>query len=281
MPRSVAVGLAITLLATACASVPFTERRQFNVIPQGVMADLGRTSYVSALRDTREVESGQDVQVLRRVGEHIAQVVPDRDFAWEYRLLSSDQANAWALPGGYIAFYTGILPALRNEAGMAFVMGHEVGHATASHSAERLSQQLTLLGGLQAVNLYLSRKSSLSKQQRALLMATLGLGAEVGVLLPYSRLHEHEADVIGLMYMAEAGYPPEESLAVWDRMAEMAEERRAPAFLSTHPAPGDRQHTLAAWMELARKKYERSALSYDTLETLWSTDGTASAGDAP
>lgn len=270
--RTIAFTIAASMLAVACSKVPYTQRRQYNIIPKGVMDDLGRTSYVAALQDNRVVERGENVEVLERVGANISGAVPEQGFAWEYSLLASEQANAWALPGGYIAFYTGILPALRNEAGMAFVMGHEVGHATANHSAERLSQQLTLLGGLQVVDLYLSRQSALSQQQRGLIMAALGLGAEVGVLLPYSRLHEHEADIIGMMNMAAAGYPPGQSIEVWDRMAELGDSR-PPIFLSTHPSPEGRQEVLAEWMPRARKRYQRNALPYDTTVTLWPMSG--------
>lgn len=279
MPRRTRQWLVPVLLGslTACQQVPYTERHQYDVIPSSVMRELGRTSYVSALQAHTRREEGKDLEVLRRVGGHIALAVPDEDFAWEYALLVGDQANAWALPGGYIAFYTGILPALRNEAGMAFVMGHEVGHAVANHSAERLSQQLSLLSGLQVLDLYLSRRSALSLQQRALVTAALGLGVEVGVLLPYSRLHEHEADVLGMMYMAQAGYPPEQSVHVWDRMAALG-EHRAREFLSTHPTATNRQGVLHEWLPRARKVFERNALPYDTTRTLWPVETPEEAG---
>ena len=142
------------------------------------------------------------------------------DFDWSYALINDPQMNAWCLPGGYIGFYTGILPVLRNEAGMAFVMGHEVGHAVARHGAERMSQQLLAVGGLQVLDMFLSGSSKVSEETRGMIMAAAGVGAQAGVIPPFSRAHEKESDTIGMMYMAEAGYPPGESIKVWERLEE-------------------------------------------------------------
>jgi len=261
--------LAAVVLAAACAKVPFTGRKQFNLVPSGIMKTLGKSSYASTLEGVKLVKrKDADAQTLRAVGDRIADVANEPDFAWEFSLIEDDMMNAWCLPGGYIAFYTGILPVLKNESGMAFVMGHEVGHAVAHHGAERVSQQLTLLGGLVGLELYLANKSKLTREQRGILLGAIGLGAEVGVLLPFSRMHESEADVIGMMYMAKAGYPPAESIDVWERMAAEG-GAGVPAFLSTHPTHAKRIANQKEWLPVARKKYRRNKLSTDVTSTLW------------
>ena len=153
---------------------------------------------------------------------------------------------------------------------MAFVMGHEVGHAKAHHGAERLTQQLALVGGLTALDAYINGRSKLNDEQRQLVMAALGVGAEVGVVLPFSRTQESEADVIGMMLMAGAGYPPGEAIQIWDRMDKATGGAQTPAFLSDHPSSDKRQANLRQWLPQAKKRYERNKLGYDTKRPLWS-----------
>lgn len=271
--------LAVGALVVACAKVPYTGRRQYNVVPNGIMRGLGKSSYSDMLAEVKVQRKGDDAATLTKVGGRISAAANEPEFDWSYALIDDDTVNAWCLPGGYIGFYTGILPVLENEAGMAFVMGHEVGHATAHHGAERLTQQLTMIGGLVGLEVYLANKTRLEPKERGVILAALGVGSYVGVLLPFSRMHESEADVIGMMYMAKAGYPPQESIRVWDRMAEIAGKNPLPAFLSTHPAHDKRQANLREWMPAAKKKYERNKLSYDSTKTLWASGSTA--GTAP
>lgn len=271
-----AVGAALVVVA-ACNKVPVTGRPQYNLVPDSIMRGLGKSSYRDALSSEKLEKQGEEAELLKKVGNRIAKVANQPDYDWSYSLVDDDDTiNAWCLPGGYIAFYTGILPVLENEAGMAFVMGHEVGHAVAHHSAERLTQQLTLVGGLVGLELFLANETELEPKERAVVLAALGIGAEVGVLLPFSRTHENEADVIGLMYMARAGYPPGESTQLWDRMEKQAPSN-VPTFLSTHPSNEARKDNLREWMPQARKKYERNKLAYDTQKTLW---GAGSGGAA-
>lgn len=267
--RTISAVSAALLLAGACVKVPYTGRKQFNLVPDKLMNGLGKQSYATMLEGAAvKGARGESGQVLTRVGNRVARVANKPEFDWQFRLIDDEQLNAWCLPGGYIGFYTGILPVLESEAGMAFVMGHEVGHATARHGAERLSQNLAIMGGLTGIDLVLSGNKKMTDEQRGIVMGALGLGAQFGVMLPFSRAHESEADIIGTMYMAGAGYPPGESLKVWDRMAERA-GAQPPAFLSTHPAHNSRQATIREWLPQARKRYERNKIDRDTTEVLW------------
>ena len=267
--RSVSLWVGVgALVAVACAKVPYTGRRQFNLIPNSLMMGVGKSSYASMLGEVRVKKKGPENEVLQRVGRRISQSAKQPDFAWEYSLIDSEEVNAWCLPGGYIGFYTGILPVLENEAGMAFVMGHEVAHATAHHGAERMSQQLTLIGGLAGLEIYMANRTELKPAQRAAILGALGVGGTLGVLLPFSRTHESEADVIGMMYMSKSGYPPNESIAVWDRMAELS-PNNVPTFLATHPSHEKRKENLREWLPTARKRYERNQRPGDARSTLW------------
>ena len=260
----------LALSAVGCSKVPVTGRRQYNFVPDSVMIGLGKTAYSQTLSSSKVEKAGDDAEVLTKVGKRIASVTGKKDFEWRYKLLDDDDTiNAWCLPGGKIAFYTGILPVLKNEAGMGFVMGHEVGHAVARHGAERLSQQLTVLGGMAGLYLYMDQKSGLTEQQSAIIVAAMGAGAGVGVLLPFSRKQESEADVIGMMYMAGAGYPPEESIEIWNRMEKATGGSSVPAFLSTHPSNENRKENLRDWMPQAKKRYARNKLSGNPQSTIW------------
>ncbi len=269
IPRPVAWA-ALALGVAACSKVPYTGRRQFNLLPDDLMVGIGKMSYVSSL-DGETLEKGtDDTRTVKQVGQAIA-TASGEDYDWEFKLIDDDDTiNAWCLPGGKVAVYSGLLPVVEHEAGLSFVLGHEVGHALAHHGAERLSQQAAALGGLAGLWLYLDRKTELSGEQQAILLAALGVGTRVGVLLPFSRTHEKEADVIGLLTMAGAGYPPEQSLGVWTRMAD-ASESSVPTFLSTHPSSEQRQANLNDWMDQAKKRYERNKqkVGGDTTTPRW------------
>jgi len=248
--------LVSTLVWGSCQRVPVTNRRQFNLIPDSIMRGVGKTSYTSMLSEVKVTRRGPAKEVLDRVGRRISRVADKPKYDWSFSLIDDDVVNAWALPGGYIAFYDGILPVLKNEAGMAFVMGHEVAHATARHGSERMSQQAALVGGLAGLEIYMANATELEPEKRLAILGALGVGGTLGIILPFSRKHESEADVIGMMYMAEAGYPPEESRRVWDRMAALG-GKKPPVFLSTHPSHDRRKENLTKWMPQAKKKYAR------------------------
>jgi predicted Zn-dependent protease len=281
LSRTVALGAAAAALAVACNKVPYTGRVQYNLVPDSIMLGVGKSSYTSMLGEVKVTKKGPDHDILQGVGERISKVADQPKYNWEYSLIDDDDTlNAWALPGGYIAFYSGILPVLENEAGMAFVMGHEVGHATARHGSERLSQSLTLLGGLAGLEIYMANATKLKPEQRAVVLGALGVGATVGAILPFSRMHESEADVIGMMYMAEAGYPPKEGQRLWDRMEAATGPSTLPAFLSTHPSNDKRKANLQEWLPQADKKFERNKLSKDTRKELWTEASSGGGSDA-
>ena len=267
--RFLGVVLTLTLLGTGCSKTPVTNRTQYNLIPDGLIRPIGSSTYDEMLSGAAVEKGTRDSDRLRTVGKRIAKVANKRSYKWRFALIDDETINAWCLPGGKIAFYKGILPVLENEAGMAFVTGHEVGHAVAHHGAERLTQQLTVLGGLAALYLYIDDRDQMDEDKRSMLLAALGLGAEVGVLLPFSRRHEKEADIIGMMYMARAGYPPEESLEVWNRMRKISGRSLLPTFLSTHPSHRKRKDNLRSWMRNAQKRYRRNQRDEDSLRTIW------------
>ena len=175
-------------------------------------------------------------------------------YAWEFNLVEDKEANAWCMPGGKVVVYTGILPITKNEAGLATVMGHEIAHAVARHGNERMSQALlTQMGGM-ALAVALDQQPSQTSQ---LWMAVYGMGAQVGILLPYSRLQETEADHLGLIFMAMAGYDPHEAVEFWQRMAEMKDGKAPPEFLSTHPSDQARIKKIKEFIPEAMKYYRK------------------------
>lgn len=236
----------------ACATVPFTHRHQLVLLSPSQEAQLGAQAFRKAVAKGKVVRSGRDAELVRDVGRRIAAAANRPDFRWEFVLLDSRDVNAFALPGGKTAVYTGILPIAETTTGLAVVMGHEIAHAIARHGAERMSQGLVVqLGGE-----VLGAAAGNGGAARALL-AAYGIGSQVGVMLPFSRQQESEADVIGLMLMAKAGYDPREAIAFWDRMQRNG-KREAVEFLSTHPSGSTRRRTLADAMPQAMEYYEGS-----------------------
>lgn len=246
--------LGALLLMVACATNPYTGRRQLMLIDEGSERQLGDQAYQEVLAKYRVSEDPAAVDPLRRVGHRIAAAAARSDFDWEFNALEDKTVNAFCLPGGKIAFFTGIYPVLQDEAGMAFVMGHEVAHALLRHGAERVSQNmLTGVAGAM-LNAYVGSKYP---EKAEYVMAAYGVATGVGILLPYSRRHESEADAIGVELMAKAGYDPRASVAVWRRMA-AAGGAQPPEFLSTHPSHESRIRDLEARMEGALALYQRS-----------------------
>jgi len=249
---------ALLLAATAgCQSVPYTGRSQLLLVSEAEEAALGAEAYAETLKSARLSQDRAKVDLLRRVGARIAAAADKPSFRWEFHLIDDDRTiNAWCLPGGKVAFYTGILAVARDEDGIAVVMGHEVAHAIARHGAERMSQGMAVRLGGAALAAALADRPA---ETRALYSEAYGVGSALGVLLPYSRAHESEADRIGLILMAKAGYDPGHALEFWKRMEEATGGAGAgaglDAFLRTHPTDAERQRRIREWLPEVREKY--------------------------
>lgn len=255
--RKAAAFLALAVLA-GCVRNPYTGRRQFIAISEQEEAQLGRQAYQEVLAQERISTDPREVEPVRRVGRRLAGVAARPEFQWEFNVIVDDKTvNAWCLPGGKIAFYTGIFPVLQDEAGMAFVMGHEIAHALLRHGAERMSEGL-LVGGVGALlGATLGRRDEATRQG---VLAAYGVIAQVGFVLPHSRAHETEADREGLKLMARAGYDPRQAVEVWRRMQKVAGDG-PPEFLSTHPSHETRIEDLERHMPEALALYEAAAKS--------------------
>jgi predicted Zn-dependent protease len=239
----------------ACASAPYTNRWQVMMVSQSQETALGADAYHQVLSKAKVDHDPQINAIVRDVGERIARVADRPDYKWEFTVIDApDTVNAFALPGGKVAVYTGLLPVAQDSAGLAAVLGHEIAHAIARHGAERMSQAM----GAEAVGTVLAVGLGGSNPQTAnAVMQLYGLGAQVGVLLPWSRTQESEADHIGLILMAKAGYDPQAALALWQRMEKIeGKGSQPPEFLSTHPGYGSRQHDIQSWLPEAQRYYQ-------------------------
>lgn len=256
----------VLMVASGCETNPYTGRSQLLMTSISQEMQLGEQAYaqvkndpnVRLSRDPREVEpvkrvAGRIIEAAKR-SKYAAMA---KQFEWEVSVIKDDKtANAFALPGGKIAVYTGIFPVAKTEAGLAAVMGHEVVHALARHGAERMSQGQLANAALQVAGAAIGASGSNPLLGQAT-MAALGLGAQVGVLLPFSRKHESEADYVGILLAADAGYDPRESIGLWERMAELSKGGEPAEFLSTHPSHGTRIEQLKAWMPEAMAIYQK------------------------
>jgi predicted Zn-dependent protease len=240
-----------TLVFISCVTNPETGRKQLNVLPDNYMNQMGVQAYKEILTKEKPSKDKRLNDMITRIGKRIAKA-SGANFDWEFKLIESKTVNAFCLPGGKVAFYTGILPIAKNEAGVAAIMGHEVAHAVARHGSERMSQTLIAQFGMIAADLAIS-----DPKYKQITFAALGLGTQFGVLLPYSRIHESEADFMGLKYMAKAGYDPAESVTLWQRMAKEG-GARPPEILSTHPDPEKRSRALEEQQREVRGLYEKS-----------------------
>jgi metalloendopeptidase OMA1, mitochondrial len=250
------VVFAVALVGWACVTNPETGRKSFAPIPDSIMNNLGAQAYAETLQQEKVITSGRTHAVVMRVAQRIQASVGDSvDFDWECNLVESQDVNAFCLPGGKIVVYTGILPVCQNEACLAFVMGHEVGHAVARHGAQRMSKALLIEGGLSLADISFQNNS-----QHDVIMQSLGLGSQLGQLY-YSRDNESEADYMGLRYMARAGYDPSVAPDFWIRMGSLAGEK-PPEFLSTHPSDSRRADDINAKMAEAQKFYAAAPQKY-------------------
>ena len=258
-----AIAAAILFLLASCATVPITERRTLHLVSDQELTAMSLEEYHKVLQQSKLSHDPAKVQMVRTVGSKIAKATEDllrekglvedlQNYKWEFNLIEDDKTvNAWCMPGGKVAVYTGILPLTQDETGLAVVMGHEIAHAVAKHGDERMSQGLLAQMGGVALSVLLSTQPGAASD---LFLQAYGVGAQVGFLLPYSRVQESEADRIGLTLMAKAGYDPREAVPFWKRMNEKGGSR-PPEFLSTHPAPETRITEIEAHLPEAMKYY--------------------------
>ena len=258
--------LAVMVLAIeSCSTVPLTGRSQMNLLPESSMVEMSLTSYDQFLDSNKVSSNQQQTAMVKRVGERVATAVEKyltdngfdsyvQYFKWEFNLVDNEVPNAWCMPGGKVVIYTGILPLTQDETGLAVVMGHEIAHAVARHGNERMSHAMLVQMGGVALGEAIKNKPD---ETQAIFSTAYGLTSQVGVMLPFSRQHEYEADKMGLIFMAIAGYDPQKSVAFWQRMSQNGGQK-PPEFLSTHPVDTKRISALNEIMPEAMKYYKAS-----------------------
>jgi predicted Zn-dependent protease len=252
------------LLFQACSLVPLTGRRQLSLVSDTDMLSMSFGQYDQFLKENRMSQNSAETNEVKRVGRNIQNAVATyfarnnlsqdlNGFAWEFNLIESKEANAWCMPGGKVMVYSGILPLAQNETGLAVVVGHEIAHAVAKHSNERMSQALVSQLGGQVLAQALKQKP---QQTQQIWMTLFGVGVQLGAVLPYNRLQEGEADRLGLIFMAMAGYDPRTAIGFWQRMSQKA-GAKPPEFLSTHPTDKKRISNIIAAIPEAMKYYKK------------------------
>jgi predicted Zn-dependent protease len=248
----------------ACNTVPITGRKQIKLVKDTELLPLSFSQYQEVLAGSALSNDQEKVAMIKRVGDKIRMAADQyyadhhissklKDYVWEFNLIESEQVNAWCMPGGKVAFYTGILPVCIDEKGVAVVMGHEIAHALANHGNERMSQGMVAQFGMNSLGAALGENPT---QTKVLFQQAVGMGAQAG-MLKFSRSNESEADHIGLILMAMAGYDPNEAVEFWKRMAAMSGGNEPMEFLSTHPANDTRVNDLKALMPDALKYYNK------------------------
>jgi predicted Zn-dependent protease len=255
--KSIFVPLLLAL--TACSTVDGTGRRQLNFMPLSTEMAMGLEAYTEVLTNEKIVKSGADADMVQRIGKRVAEAAIElyprysTKFDWEFVLIDDpNMVNAWALPGGKCAVYSGLLPVTGDEDSLAIVVGHEVAHAISRHGGERMSQNILLSGAMLGTSVYIRDRP---KEQQAAILGALGLGSQVGIMLPFSRSHESEADEIGLYLAATAGYDPRTAIPLWERMGASG-GAKPPEWLSTHPAETTRIRRLKRDMPKALEMYQ-------------------------
>lgn len=253
------------LVIDACTSVSVTGRKQLSLVSNEEIIPMANQQYDEVIKKGPISNNQEQTQMVKRVGQRIQKAVEEymtaqnksselEGFQWEFNLIDDPKTvNAWCMPGGKVAFYTGIMPICKDETGVAVVMGHEVAHAIANHSRERMSQQMIAQYGLSTLGAVLGQNSTAGKD---LLLQAVGAGTNIG-MLKFSREHESEADHIGLIFMAMSGYDPNAAPKFWERMTEMSGGQESPEFMSTHPSHSTRISDLQGWIPEAMKYYKK------------------------
>lgn len=258
--KKIGLILMIFLGVTACKVNPFTGQKVLNFYGNSQLFPTAFAQYDQFLGENKVITGTKDAQMITKVGQRIASAAERwltangypgylNDYKWEYNLVNDETVNAWCMPGGKIVFYTGILPITQQETGVAVVMGHEVAHALADHGAQRMSA-----GTLQQIGAVAGNIAIQDEQKRNMFNQAYGIGSSLGIMLPFSRSHETEADRIGLQIMAIAGYNPDEGAELWKRMKANSGGEAPPEFMSTHPSNDTRISNLTQWAPLAREE---------------------------
>lgn len=258
--------LFVAFMLVNCNTNPFTGKSTLALVSNDRLIPMSFQQYNQVLSESKIVKDGSQAEMIRRVGNKVKTAAIQwldangyqgytNDYEWEFSLIEEDIINAWAMPGGKIAFYTGILPVAEHERGVALIMGHEIAHALANHGQQRMSKGLAsqVVGTAGAVGMSLSDMDP--NQQQQLLMA-YGIGTQLGIMA-YSRKHETEADRIGIMLMAIAGYDPTDAYKLWERMAAASNGNQPPVFLSTHPNHDTRISNLKKWAPAAKAEAKK------------------------
>lgn len=263
MNRILTIALIGSLLY-GCATVPITGRRQLSLVSNEEIIPMSFTQYEQVLKESKLSDDKEQVAKVKQVGKRIQKAVEQYmqdnnyndyldGFVWDFNLIEEDVVNAWCMPGGKVAFYTGILATCQDEKGIAVVMGHEVAHAIANHGRERMSSGLVANGLLGGVSVAVGQNPSMTNE---ILMQSIGAGTKLG-MLSFSRKHESEADKMGLIFMAMAGYDPGEAPKFWERMSANSSGSTQPEFMSTHPSHETRISDLKAQIPEAMKYYKK------------------------
>jgi predicted Zn-dependent protease len=263
--KNTIVVIAALILLYACSTVPLTGRKQLSLVSNGEIIPMANQEYDSVIRKGPLSRDAQQTDMIKRVGVRIQHAVEQymaqqnlskelEGFAWEFNLIDDPKTvNAWCMPGGKVAFYTGILPICKDETGVAIVMGHEVAHAIANHGRERMSQGMLEQLGMNTLSALMGSNPSAGKQ---LLFQAVGAGTQLG-MLKFSRQDESEADHLGLIFMSLAGYDPNQAPIFWQRMAQQSAGQAPPEFMSTHPSDQRRIKDLQGWIPEAMKYYKK------------------------
>lgn len=261
--RKIIIAFGSVLLIASCATNPFTGKKTMALVPNSQLFPTAFAQYDQFLTDNKVVKGTKDAEMVTRVGQRIAAAAERwlsangyvgylNDYKWEYNLVDDKTVNAWCMPGGKIVVYSGILPIAKNETGLAAIMGHEVAHALANHGQQRMSAGMLQQFGAVAGNIAISDEKS-----RDAFNQYYGIGSQVGVMLPFSRSHETEADKIGLYIMAVAGYNPDEAAELWKRMSANSGGQAPPEFMSTHPSNESRIANLTALAPKAKAEAKK------------------------
>ncbi|MEJ7912908.1 MAG: M48 family metallopeptidase [Chitinophagaceae bacterium] len=265
MVKQITAFFLVAALIVSCSTNPVTGRRQLKLVPESQLQGMADQEYRKFLSSNRVVNpsSDRDAEMVRRVGKRLAASITQfyksqkgasvlEGYDWEFNLVNDKAANAWAMPGGKIVVYSGLLSITQNEAALANVLGHEISHALFQHGNERMSQGLAAQGFGTALNLAVANKPAATQN---LFMQAFGIGTQVGVLLPFSRRQELESDRYGMRWAAMAGYNPREAISLWQRMEKMSNGQKPPEFISTHPSEGKRIEELKRFLPEALKYY--------------------------